>query len=57
MTELEQVINRILVVREFPNVFPKDIPRLPLRKEIEFFIDLVPRTSSIVVAPYRISLA
>ncbi|CAL8170370.1 unnamed protein product [Prunus armeniaca] len=32
----------ILVVQEFPDVFPEDLPGLPLEREIEFTIELVP---------------
>jgi len=33
----------ILVVREFDDVFPMDLPRLSPRREVEFSIDLVLR--------------
>ena len=45
----------LLVVREFPEVFPKDISYLPLEREIEFSIDLVPSVGPISIAPYRMS--
>ena len=41
------------VVREFPEVFPEDIPSLPPEREIEFSIDLVPDAGPISIAPYR----
>lgn len=31
----------LFVVDEFPNMFPKDLPRLTLDRESEFYIDLV----------------
>ena len=37
----------VLVVREFLEVFPEDLPRLPHDIEIEFVIDLVPGISLI----------
>jgi hypothetical protein len=43
------------VVQEFPEVFPDDITKLPPEREVEFAIDLVPRTSPISIAPYRMS--
>jgi len=43
------------VVQEFPEVFPDDITNLPPEREVEFVIDLVPRTSHISIAPYRMS--
>ena len=43
------------VVREFPKVFPKDISSLPLEREKEFSIDLVPGVGPISIAHYRMS--
>jgi len=40
------------VVQEFPEVFPDDITDLLPEREVEFAIDLVPRTSRILIAPY-----
>jgi len=43
------------VVQEFPEVFPDDIIDLPPEREVEFAIDLVPGTSPISIALYRMS--
>ena len=48
-------LDDILVVREFFDVFPEDLPRIPIDKEIEFSIDFLPRTSPISKAPYRMA--
>jgi len=40
--EERNVYARIPVVEEFADVFPEDIPGLPLKREVEFSIDLVP---------------
>ena len=32
--EVELTIERISIVREFPDVFPEDLPKLPLVKEV-----------------------
>ena len=53
--ELEQVLDEIPIVREYPDVFLDDIPKFPLKKEIKFSIELVPRTGPISIAPYRMS--
>ncbi|GAU44151.1 hypothetical protein TSUD_399730, partial [Trifolium subterraneum] len=45
----------IPVVREFSDVFPEDISDLPPEREVEFGINLVPGTSPISMAPYRMS--
>ncbi|MCI60956.1 cellular nucleic acid-binding protein, partial [Trifolium medium] len=43
------------VVCEFPDVFPGDVSDVPPEREVEFSIDLIPGTSPISMAPYRIS--
>ena len=47
----------ILIVKEFPDVFPDDISGLPLDSEVEFTIDLIPGTEPISIPPYRMSPA
>ncbi|GKV53533.1 hypothetical protein SLEP1_g60053, partial [Rubroshorea leprosula] len=47
----------IPVVREFPDVFPEDLPGLPPDREVEFAIDLVPGTGPVSKAPYRMASA
>ena len=42
-----QKLNSLPVVNEFVDVFPKDLPGLPLDREIEFSIDLQPGTTPI----------
>jgi hypothetical protein len=43
----------IPVVCEFPDVFPNDLPGLPLDRKVEFVIDLKPGTSLISKRSYR----
>ncbi|XP_038685741.1 uncharacterized protein LOC119985525 [Tripterygium wilfordii] len=50
-----EVISPTLVVEEFMDVFPEDLPGLTPRREIEFVIDLLPDTKPILIAPYRIA--
>ncbi|GKV36664.1 hypothetical protein SLEP1_g44770 [Rubroshorea leprosula] len=60
VTDASSVTSRledILVVREFPDVFPEDLPSLPLDREVEFAIDLVPGTEPVSKAPYLMALA
>ena len=47
----------VLVVSEFVDVFPDELPSLPPHREVEFGIDLVPGATPISKAPYRLSLA
>jgi hypothetical protein len=44
------------VVRDFPNVFPEELPRMPPDREVEFVIDLLPETAPISKGPYRMSV-
>ena len=53
--EVNQELDNIPVVKEYPNVFPKDIPEFPSKREIEFTIELVLGTRPISIAPYRMS--
>ena len=50
-------IKDIPIVREYPDVFPKDLPGLPPDLEVEFSIDLVSGTAPISKAPYRMAPA
>ncbi|XP_027155548.1 uncharacterized protein LOC113755883, partial [Coffea eugenioides] len=45
------------VVREFLDVFPKELKTLPPEREVEFKIDLVPGTAPISKTPYRMAPA
>ena len=47
----------IPIFKEFPDVFPDDISGLPPDREIEFVIELVPRTEPISIPPYRMAPA
>ncbi|PNY16525.1 retrotransposon-related protein [Trifolium pratense] len=51
----EVVFSQIQVVKDFPEVFPDDVPGLPPVRDIEFSIDLIPGAGPISIAPYRMS--
>ena len=53
----EVSLEDVPVVRDFLDVFPDDLPGLPLEREIDFPIDLVPGTTPISLPPYRMALA
>ncbi|GJU95806.1 hypothetical protein Tco_1320562 [Tanacetum coccineum] len=38
----EKRLEDVLIIREFPEVFPEDLPGLPPARQSEFQIDLVP---------------
>jgi hypothetical protein len=52
----EFVGDNIWVVRDFPDVFPEELPGMPLDREVEFVIDLLPRTTPISKRSYRMSV-
>ncbi|GKE59742.1 putative reverse transcriptase domain-containing protein, partial [Tanacetum coccineum] len=51
----EKRLEDISVVREFPEVFPEDLPGLPPVHQVEFQIDLIPGTIHVARAPYRLA--
>ncbi|GKA41396.1 hypothetical protein Tco_0733989 [Tanacetum coccineum] len=51
----EKRLKDIPVVREFPEVFPKNLPGLPPVRQVEFQIDLIPRAAPVARAPYRLA--
>ena len=55
--KVETELADVRVVCRFLDVFPKELPRLPPDREIEFEIELLPGTAPISKAPYRMALA
>ncbi|GJZ26620.1 putative reverse transcriptase domain-containing protein [Tanacetum coccineum] len=43
------------VIRDFPEVFPEDLPGLPPPRQVEFRIDLIPGAAPVARAPYRLA--
>jgi hypothetical protein len=52
----EFVGDNIRVFRDFLDVFPEELLGMPLDREVEFVIDLLPGTAPIYKRPYRMSL-
>ncbi|XP_070011111.1 uncharacterized protein [Nicotiana sylvestris] len=48
-------VESVPVVRDFPNVFPADLPSMPPDRDIDFGIYLLPGTQSISISPYRMT--
>ncbi|GJT81765.1 putative reverse transcriptase domain-containing protein [Tanacetum coccineum] len=46
---------KIVVVRDFPEVFPDDLSGLPPIREIEFWIELIPRATLVAKSPYHLA--
>jgi hypothetical protein len=45
----------IPVVRDFPDVFPEELPGIPPDRDVEFVIELIPRTVPISRRPYKMA--
>ena len=45
-------IEEVPVVCEYPDVFPKELPRMPPNRDLEFIVDLIPETTPIAKRPY-----
>ncbi|KAA3461997.1 DNA/RNA polymerases superfamily protein [Gossypium australe] len=53
--ETELRIESVLIVCEYPDVFPEELPGLPPVREVEFGIELTPGTAPISIAPYKMA--
>ncbi|GJX26065.1 putative reverse transcriptase domain-containing protein [Tanacetum coccineum] len=51
----EKRLKDVPIVREFLEVFPKNLPGLPPARQVEFQIDLVPGDTPIARAPYQLA--
>ncbi|KAI3821126.1 hypothetical protein L1987_08683 [Smallanthus sonchifolius] len=48
-------LDQVSVVKEFPEVFPDDLPGAPPEREIVFKIDLIPEAKPVAKAQYRLA--
>jgi hypothetical protein len=57
---LDKVVDHLLtddpILSKFQDVFPEEILGLPPRRDIDFTIDLVPGSTPVSKAPYRMSI-
>ncbi|GJZ10721.1 putative reverse transcriptase domain-containing protein [Tanacetum coccineum] len=51
----EKRLEDVPVVRDFPKVFPEDLPGIPPARQVEFKIYLVPGAAPVARAPYRLA--
>ncbi|GJZ49407.1 putative reverse transcriptase domain-containing protein [Tanacetum coccineum] len=51
----EKQLEDVSTVQDFLEVFPEDLPRLPLIRQVEFQIDLVPCAAPVARAPHRLA--
>ena len=48
-------VEKIPIVREFLDVFPEELPGIPLKREVDLSIAIVPGTVPMSRAPYRMA--
>ena len=48
-------VEKLPVVREFPDVFPEELPGIPLKREVDLAIEIVLGTVPMSRAPYRMA--
>ncbi|GJY69744.1 putative reverse transcriptase domain-containing protein [Tanacetum coccineum] len=51
----EKRLKDVPIVRDFPEVFPEDLPGIPPTRQVEFQIDLVPGAASVARVPYQLA--
>ncbi|GJZ24278.1 putative reverse transcriptase domain-containing protein [Tanacetum coccineum] len=51
----EKRLEEVSIVRDFPKVFPEDLPGLPPTQQVEFQINLVPGATLVARSPYRLA--
>lgn len=51
----ERCIGDVPIVRDFPDVFPDDLPGIPPTRQVEFQIELIPGAAPVARAPYRLA--
>ncbi|XP_075096464.1 uncharacterized protein LOC142174548 [Nicotiana tabacum] len=49
------MLESVQIVKEFPEVFPDDLPRIPLDRDIEFGIDTLLGAQPISIPPYKMA--
>ena len=50
-------ISRIHVMEKYADIFPDEIPELPLSRDVDFTIDLIPGAGPVSMTPYRMAPA
>jgi len=48
-------VEEVLVVFEYPDVFPEELSGMPPDRDLEFIIDLIPRTAPIAKRPCQMA--
>ena len=48
-------LENILVVKDFSDVFPEELPSIPPEREVNLYIEILPRITPTSRAPYRMA--
>jgi hypothetical protein len=48
-------LDQVRIVKEYPDVFPEELPGMPPDRDVEFLIELLPGTGPIAKRPYPMS--
>ena len=48
-------LENILVVKDFPNVFPEELPGIPPEREVDLSIEILSGTAPTSRAPYKMA--
>ncbi|KAI3795130.1 hypothetical protein L1987_37776 [Smallanthus sonchifolius] len=51
----DKSLQDIPIIKDYPEVFPEDLPGLPPIRQVEFRIDLVPGANPVAKSPYRLA--
>ncbi|GJX40904.1 putative reverse transcriptase domain-containing protein, partial [Tanacetum coccineum] len=51
----EKRLEDVLIVQDFPEIFPEDLPGIPPTRQVEFQINLIPGAAPVARAPYRLA--
>nr|GEZ44774.1 putative reverse transcriptase domain-containing protein [Tanacetum cinerariifolium] len=52
---IERRLEDVPIICKFLDVFPEDLPGLPLPRQVEFEIEFVPKAAPVARAPYRLA--
>ena len=50
-------LSNVPIIKEFPDVFPNELTRIPPERKLEVVIDMLSDTSPIAQSPYRMTPA
>ncbi|XP_016747395.1 uncharacterized protein [Gossypium hirsutum] len=54
-SEARKDISQVMIMKEFSDVFPKELSGMQLDREVEFSVEVAPNTTPISCAPYRMA--